>query len=116
MNEYTFCILMYQFLVQPSSEKLSPAADGNKLDPQPDLMQRVRDHRTPMPKLHQTPPFRSQENPWRRKNEECKSQRGWRRPRKQGPLINRTSAHLTLETEAARTGPAQVYNLSLLHI
>lgn len=46
-------ILLYsdQSLVQPSSEKLPPATDGNKYrDPQPDYMQRVKDLRTLSPK------------------------------------------------------------------
>jgi hypothetical protein len=31
------------FLVQPSSEKLLPAADGNKINPYPGVIYRVRD-------------------------------------------------------------------------
>ena len=48
----------YQDLAQPSSEKLPPAADGNKYrDPQPDIMQRVRDLGTLRPKRNVTISF-----------------------------------------------------------
>ena len=77
-------MLIDQCLAQPSSVTLPPAADGNKYrDPQPDSMQRVRDLAHSALKGMS---LRTQGTPWKRRQKECKSHRGWRTPKKGGPL------------------------------
>ena len=50
-NNKQSAILIDKPLAQPSSEKLPPAADGNKYrDPQPDITQREKDLGTLCPK------------------------------------------------------------------
>jgi hypothetical protein len=72
-------ILLYQCLVQLSSEKFLPATNGNKYrDAQPDITQRVRGLRTlslEMGYLHQILPLRAQETLRKKSQRECKSQR-----------------------------------------
>ena len=63
--------------------------------------------------LYQILPLNAQRNSWKRKSKEFKSQREWRMPRKRGiPYINiiKNSYELT-ETEAASTGPAQMWTM-----
>lgn len=49
---------------------------------------------------------------WKRRQKGWKSQRGWKRPRKQSPLSNIRKAHVTPQTEAAGTGHAWVSTTS----
>jgi hypothetical protein len=62
--------------------------------------------------------FRAQGTLQKRRQKECKSQRGWKTPRKQGPLHQPHDEHAQepMETEAACTGPAQVCTDGVLEL
>ena len=87
----TFCYTQISLcLGQPPSEKLPPVAEGNTYrDPWPGITQRVRDLGTLILKWHisiKYLPSKLREPLQKRKQKECKSQRAWRTPRKQGPV------------------------------
>ena len=68
------------FFVQPSSGKLSPAANENKYkEPQPDIPKRKRPWNTKpqMRYFHQAPPLRVQGTLQKRRQKECKSKKEW---------------------------------------
>ena len=101
---------------QPSSQKLYPAADGNKYrDPQADITNRVRVFWTLRPKgdvtIKSLPPGNPEEE-----ETECKSQRAWKIPEERSPLSqhDQSSYELT-ETEAAWVcARSSRYNAELL--
>lgn len=70
-------------------------------------MCRVRDFRMLSPKRDQIPPLTAQRATWK-KEENCKSQRGWKTPRKQGILDRAVLTYELRETVAAGTEPARV--------
>lgn len=89
---------MDRCLVQPSSQKLLPAVDGNEdRDPQTDNTQRVRDLGTLSPAQDATigSLFSGLREPCRRGREkEYKSQKEWTTPKKPDPLNNITNTHV----------------------
>lgn len=73
--------------------------------------ERKRDFGTHSSKLdisHQIPPLRAQGIVWKRKQDECGSQRGWGTPGEQGALSQPSKAQINSVTEAASTGLAHV--------
>lgn len=61
-------------------------------------------------------PPQSSGNPTKRRQKECGSRRGWRASGEQVPLNQPSKAYMNSETEAAGTGPEQVYTKSSVHI
>ena len=67
--------------------------------------------------IHQIPTFKVQGTPQKRKQKECKSQRGWRTQREQHPLSQLSKAHvnsqrlkqLAWSMEGTTLGPLHIY-------
>lgn len=80
---------------------------NRELQPDGPQKERERDlgtHSSKWDVSHQIPPLRTQGILRKRKQKECKSQRGWRKPGEQGALNQLNKAQMNSVTEAASTG------------
>ena len=111
-------------VVQPSSKNLPPEADGNKSrDLQTGIVQRMRDPGILSSKgnvsTSTAPPLRVHGTMGKVRQKESKRWRGWRTPRKQGPLRKHdyhTQQGYHTETGAACRGSARICTRTLVFI